>query len=120
MGFPSHICNFPTVLHEGLRRGLSAVQIAEACAYYPAKLMRLYPQKGTIAVGSDADLVFMDMGTHHTIKMTELNTAAPFNPWEGDTVDCWPTLTMLRGQVIFEKGKQILKKKGRYLPRHPH
>jgi dihydroorotase-like cyclic amidohydrolase len=117
MGFPSHICNFPVTLHEGLKRGFSPVQIAELCSYYPAKRARLYPRKGTIAVGSDADLVFVDVGTPHVIKKEELNTVAPFNPWEGCVVNCWPTLTMLRGQVIFENGKHVLKKRGQYQPR---
>jgi dihydroorotase-like cyclic amidohydrolase len=118
MGFPSHICNFPVTLHEGLKRGFSPVQIAEIMAYHPAKVSRLYPKKGTIAVGSDADLVFVDMGAPHVIKKEELHTVAPFNPWEGCVVNCWPTLTMLRGDVIFENGKQVLKKRGRYQPRY--
>ena len=120
MGFPSHICNFPVTLHEGLRRGLSPVQIAEIMAYHPARVSRLYPKKGTIAVGSDADLVFVDIGTPHVIRKEELHTVAPFNPWEGCVVNCWPTLTMLRGEVIFENGKQVREKRGRYQPRyHP-
>jgi len=109
MGFPSHICSFPVTLDEGLKRGFSPVQIAEICSYHPANLTGLYPKKGTIAVGSDADLVFVDIGKSHVIKMEELNTVAPFNPWEGFKLNCWPTLTMLRGQVIFENGKQIQK-----------
>ena len=72
---------------------------------------------GTIAVGSDADLVFVDIGKRHVIKKDELNTVAPFNPWEDCEVNCRPTLTMLRGEVIFENGKQVLKKRGRYQPR---
>lgn len=117
MGFPSHICNFPVTLHEGLKRGFSPVKIAEVCSYYPAKMMRLFPKKGTIAVGSDADLVFVEIGKPHTIRKEELNTVAPFNPWEGCEVNCWPTLTMLRGEVIFENGRQVLKKRGQYQPR---
>jgi dihydropyrimidinase len=118
MGFPSHICNFPVTLHEGLKRGFSTVQIAEICSYHPAKMVRLYPKKGTIAVGSDADLVFVDVGKPHIIRKEELNTVAPFNPWEGCEVNCWPTLTMLRGEVIFENGKQVLRKRGQYQPRY--
>jgi dihydroorotase-like cyclic amidohydrolase len=118
MGFPSHICNFPVTLHEGLKRGFSPVQIAEICAYHPARTVRLYPKKGTIAVGSDADLVFVDIGTPQVIRKEELNTVAPFNPWEGVTVDCWPTRTMLRGEVIFENGKQVSSKRGRYQRRY--
>jgi len=117
MGFPSHICNFPVTLHEGLRRGFSPVQIAEIMSYHPARVSRLYPKKGTIAVGSDADLVFVDIGPPHVIRKEELHTVAPFNPWEGCVVNCWPTLTMLRGEVIFANDKQVARKRGRYQPR---
>jgi dihydroorotase-like cyclic amidohydrolase len=118
MGFPSHICNFPVVLHEGLRRGFSLERIAEVCAWQPARVARLFPKKGTIAVGSDADLVFVDIGTPHVIRRDELLTAAPFNPWEGVEVSGWPVLTMLRGQVIFENGRRIGSTTGQYQPRY--
>jgi dihydroorotase-like cyclic amidohydrolase len=118
MGFPSHICNFPVVLHEGLKRGFSPERIAEICAWQPARIARLYPKKGTIAVGSDADLVFVEMGTPHIIRHAELHTAAPFNPWEGVEVCAWPVLTMLRGRVIFKDGKRVGRVTGQYQPRY--
>ena len=116
MGFPCHICNFPVTLHNGMERGFSPVEIAEICAYNPAKLMRLFPKKGTIAVGSDADLVIVDIGKSHIVKKEELHTAAPFNPWEGKVLNCWPKLTMLRGQVICQDSKIYNEKSGKYLP----
>ncbi len=119
MGFPSHICHFPVVLHHGMERGIPLARIAEVCASNPAKLMGLYPKKGTIAIGSDADLVIMDIGNRHVVKIEELYTTALYNPWEGVELNCWPALTMLRGQVIFENGKQVKEKAGRYQPRYP-
>ncbi|MFH1329611.1 MAG: amidohydrolase family protein [Actinomycetota bacterium] len=85
----------------------------------PARLMKLSPKKGTIAVGSDADLVIMDLDTRHTITKGELKTTAPFNPWEGREVGCWPVLTMLRGRAICEQGALSGKPSGRYQPRYP-
>lgn len=119
LGFPSHNCMFPIVLHQGMERGLSPVEIAEVCAYHPAQAMRLYPQKGTIAVGSDADLVFVDTSKKHTVTLDELHTASPLTPWEGWEIDCWPTLTMLRGEVICQDGKFLKERTGKYLPRYP-
>ncbi len=119
LGFSQHDCMFPVVLHTGLERGLSPTTIAEACAYNPAKLLQLHPRKGDIAIGSDADLIFMDLDTRHTVKNSELYSAAPFCPWEGWELSCWPTLTMIRGQVIFENGKQVKERAGRYQPRYP-
>jgi dihydroorotase-like cyclic amidohydrolase len=120
LGFPSQNCMFPVVLHEGLERGLSPVRIAEVCAYHPAQAMRLYPRKGTIAVGSDADLVFVDTSKEHVVTRDELHTASPFTPWEGWKLRCWPTLTMLRGTVVCENGQFLAERTGRYLPRFPH
>ena len=119
LGFPQHDCMFPVVLHMALERGLSPVQIAEVCAYNPAKLLQLHPRKGDIAVESDADLIFMDLDTQHTVKNSELYSAASFTPWEGWKLNCWPTMTMIRGQVIFEQGKQVTECTGRYQPRYP-
>jgi dihydropyrimidinase len=53
------------------------------------------------------------------VRKEELNTTAPFNPWEGREVGCWPILTMLRGQVICERGEMKAKAAGRYQPRYP-
>jgi dihydropyrimidinase len=108
--------HFPVTLHEGLKRGFSPVQIAEICFYHPAKMVGLYPKKGTIAIGSDADPVPVDIGTPHIIRQDEPNTVAPFNPWESCEVNCWPTLMMLRGEVIFENSRQVVKKRGRFQP----
>ena len=119
LGFPSHNCMFPVVLHLGLERGLSPVRIAEVCALNPAEAMRLYPKKGTIAVGSDADLVFVDTSRPHTVTLDDLNTASPLTPWEGWTLNCWPTLTMLRGTVVCKDGAFLIGPTGRYLPRFP-
>ncbi len=119
LGFPGHNCMFPIVLHQGLERGFTPVQIAQVCAANPARTMRLFPQKGTIAVGSDADLVFVDTSRSHKVTLDELNTASPLTPWEGWEIDCWPTLTMLRGNVICKDGAFLAENTGRYLPRFP-
>jgi dihydropyrimidinase len=71
---------FPVVLHLGLERGLKPVEIAEVCVYHPAQGMRLYPQKGTIAVGSDADLVFVDTSRPRTVTLSELHTNSSHTP----------------------------------------
>ncbi len=117
LGFPQHNCMFPVVLDAALERGLSPVLVAEACSYNPARILRLLPRKGTIAVGSDADLVLVDIGTPHQVRNAELYTAAPFSPWEGWELRCWPTLTMIRGQVVFENGRLVKERSGKYLPR---
>ncbi|HEX9853742.1 MAG TPA: amidohydrolase family protein [Acidimicrobiia bacterium] len=117
LGFPCHIVHFPITLDNAMSRGLGEVAVAELCAANPARLLDLYPRKGTIAAGSDADLVVVDVRSPHTIRSSELATTAPFNPWEGREVRGWPALTMLRGSVIARDGRPVGVPTGEYLRR---
>ena len=119
LGFPSHICHFPIVLDAALVTWILSVTIAEITAANPAKLMDLYPRKGAIAIGSDADLVVVDTATTRRITLTDLLTSAPFNPWEGREVRAWPVATVLRGKVVARDGKITQERTGRYLSREP-
>ena len=67
----------------------------------------LYPQKGSIAVGCDADLVIWDPERKVTISQKILHHGADYTPWEGFEVTGWPLKTILRGQLVFDSGKII-------------
>jgi dihydropyrimidinase len=67
----------------------------------------LYPQKGSIAVGCDADLVIWDAEREVTISQELLHHATDYTPWEGFKVTGWPLKTILRGQLVFDSGKII-------------
>jgi dihydropyrimidinase len=68
-----------------------------------AKIMGLYPRKGALAVGSDADIVLLDPRQRKIVRAAELHEA-DYTPWEGRDLAAWPSLVMLRGKVVVENG----------------
>jgi dihydropyrimidinase len=69
-----------------------------------AKIMGLYPRKGVLAVGSDADIVLLDPKLAHKIEASALHSV-DYSPWEGWDVSVWPSMTVLRGKVMVEGGQ---------------
>ena len=83
-----------------------------------AKIYGLYPRKGTIAVGSDADIALWDPKRKVTIRHELIHDGADYTPYEGLEVTGWPVLTMVRGKVVVEDGTLVGgKEHGTYLPR---
>ena len=68
-----------------------------------AKIMGLYPRKGALAVGSDADIVLLETGIKKTIKAADLHET-DYTPWEGHVVTAWPATTIVHGRVVVEGG----------------
>ena len=68
----------------------------------PAKLYGLYPRKGTIAVGSDADLVIWGEDREITIANSLLHHRVDYTPYEGIKLGSWPQLTLARGEVVWD------------------
>ncbi len=89
-----------------VKRGMSLDRFAEVTSTNAARLFGLYPAKGAIAAGSDADLVFIDPTVAKTLTREDFHVT-DYSPWEGWTVSGWPSLTMLRGKVIVEDGKLL-------------
>ena len=83
----------------------------------PARAFGLYPRKGTIAVGSDADLVVLDPNREQIVTPETLHSAQDFTPFAGVRVRGWPTHTLLRGQVVFQDGAVRGQPAGRYVKR---
>jgi len=94
----------PMLYSEGVRRGrISLNRLVEATSTNAAKLFGLYPRKGTIAVGSDADLVLFDPNLSRTVESSMLKSRAGYSVYEGWQVTGWPVLTVRRGEVVFEQ-----------------
>jgi dihydropyrimidinase len=68
-----------------------------------ARIMGLYPRKGALAAGSDADIVLLQTGIEKTIRAADLHET-DYTPWEGHVVTAWPTTTILHGNVVVEDG----------------
>jgi len=76
-----------------------------------ARIYGLYPRKGSIAVGFDADIVLWDPKLRKTIRQSDLHHGSDYTPWEGFEVTGWPIMTIARGQVVADNG-QIVGTKG--------
>lgn len=110
-GFAGLATMLPVVLTEGVLAGrISIEKVAETMCYNPARLFGLYPVKGALQVGSDADLVIVDMETEVVVgpDVTQSDFTSAF---EGVPLRGWPVLTMRRGDVIFRDG-QVLAQPG--------
>jgi dihydropyrimidinase len=80
-------------------------QFVDVTTTTPAKLYGLYPRKGVIAVGSDADFAIWDAGKSVTIRNEMLHHAVDHTPYEGMQVRGWPVMTISRGEILCEDGK---------------
>ena len=86
---------------------ISLSRFVEVTSSNAAKLFGLYPSKGTIAVGSDADLVVWDPELERTIDAAMLKSNADYSVYEGWKVTGWPVVTLSRGEVVFQDGEVI-------------
>jgi dihydropyrimidinase/allantoinase len=107
-GFGGTSLMFPILITEGHhKRGLPLHRVAELSSSNPAKSHNLYPKKGALMVGSDADIAVVDIHREKEVTLDCLFTAQDFSPEEGMKLKGWAECTILRGNVIFENGKVI-------------
>jgi dihydropyrimidinase len=86
------------------RRGYSLSKFVDHVSTNAAKIMGLYPRKGAIAAGSDADFAILDTSRKFTLRKEMLHQT-DYSPWEGHEVHAWPAITILRGEVMVEDGR---------------
>lgn len=91
----------PVTYHLGVGGGrISENRFVDVVATDPARIMGLYPRKGTLAVGSDADIVEFDPHRTWTVHHADLHMRADYSCWEGWTLEGRVSTTILRGQVL--------------------
>jgi dihydropyrimidinase len=96
----------PLLYSEGVRKGrITLEQMVAVTATRPAKLFGLYPRKGIIAVGSDADVVIWDPELSKPIRDEDILSNGKFSAFNGWQVTGWPIVTIRRGEVVYENGK---------------
>ena len=89
-----------------VRRGMPLTQFANITATNAARLLGMYPQKGVIAPGSDADFAIIDPTIHKRLTMDDLHLR-DYSPWEGWEIFGWPTTVILRGKVMVDDGELL-------------
>ncbi len=111
----------PVMLSEGVNKGrITLEKMVEVCCYNPAKYLGILPQKGILNIGSDADIVIVDLKKRAIPKPEDMYSVADFDAYEvlGIELQGWPILTMLRGNIIMENGRVIGKEgAGKYIKR---
>jgi dihydropyrimidinase len=111
-GIPGLETRMPLLYSEGVLGGrITLSKFVELTSTNAAKAYGLHPRKGTIAIGSDADLVIWDE-REVTIQNTNLHHAVDYTPYEGIELKAWPGMTLSRGEVVWD-GKEFSGKKGR-------
>ena len=85
------------------KRGYALSRFVDLVSTNAARIMGLYPRKGALAAGSDADICILDPADKRVIRAADLHEA-DYTPWEGRRMEAWPCLTMLRGKVVVENG----------------
>ena len=111
----------PLLYSEGVGAGrLRLNRFVQACATAPAQLFGLYPQKGSIIVGGDADLVIFDPARQVTLSASTLHQRTDDCPYEGWAVRGYPEIVLARGQVVAREGHFVGRAgAGRFVPRRP-
>ena len=104
-GVPGLAARLPLLFSEGVNRGrLGLTEFVALASTNAAKLYGLYPRKGTLAVGSDADLAIWDPNREVVIRHELLHDNVDYTPYEGMSVKGWPEITVSRGEVIWRDG----------------
>jgi dihydropyrimidinase len=120
-GAPGIETRMTLVYDGGVRTGrISLNRFVELTSTSPAKIFGLFPRKGTVAPGSDADLVVFDPNRKHVLSAKTLHMKVDYNPYEGREVTGAPDVVLSRGKVIIENGKFTGKAgTGQFLKRKP-
>ncbi|MBV9170085.1 MAG: amidohydrolase family protein [Chloroflexi bacterium] len=98
----------PMLYSEGVRKGrISLQRFVELTSTNAARLFGLYPRKGTLAIGSDADIVVFDPELERTIEPSMLKSNADYSVYEGWRVTGWPVISFRRGEAVFREDAVI-------------
>jgi len=118
-GIPGVETRLPLIFSEGvLKNRLSLNRFVDVVSTAPARIMGLYPRKGTLAPGSDADVVILDPEHEKILSPGNLYHNADYSPYEGMRVRGWPLFTLVRGRVVMQHNQLLAEKGwGEYVPR---
>lgn len=118
-GIPGVETRMPILFSEGVRKGrIDINRFVALTSTNHARSYGLYPRKGTIAIGADADIAIWDPELDVTIRHADLHDGADYSPYEGLEVQGWPVTVLLRGKVMVRDRIMVAKKgDGQYVRR---
>lgn len=117
-GIPGVATRLPILFSEGVMKGrIDINRFVAVTSTNHAKLYGMYPQKGTIAIGSDADIALWDPKKQLTLTNEMLQHGADYTPYEGLAVTGWPVRLLVRGKTVMDQGSIVRAAEGRYLSR---
>jgi dihydropyrimidinase len=107
-GLPELETSLPLLFSEGVQAGrLSIERFVAVTASTPARIFGIYPQKGTVAPGSDADLAVWDPSVAWVIRAEEGQSRSDYSPYDGWKVTGRPVHTIRRGELIWSQGREV-------------
>ena len=117
-GIPGQEEMFVVTYDEGINKGrITLPRLVQLVCENPARIFGIYPQKGVLQKGSDADVVIFDPGAAHTISAEDLHLKVDYSMYEGRKCVGAPTLVMQRGNILMENGElKASAGQGKYLP----
>jgi dihydropyrimidinase len=120
-GVPGIEERIPLMYSEGVaKKRISLRRFVDLCCANPAKIFGIYPQKGVLAPGSDADIVIIDPGRRLVLGKELLHENTDYTAYEGFEIQGWPVCTISRGEVIVRDGKfSGAPGRGKFLVRRP-
>jgi dihydropyrimidinase len=110
-GIPGIELRYPMMYHFGVRSGmLSQEQWVALCSTNPAKSFGIWPQKGSLLVGADADLVLFDPNKEFSVSSEHLHEKVDYTPYEGFALMGYPVITLIKGRKLIENGDVLAEK----------
>ncbi len=107
-GIPGIETRLPILFSEGVRKGrIDLNRFVALTATNPARIYGLYPQKGAIMIGADADIAIWDPELTRSITHAELHDGVDYTPFEGIEITGWPVTTIVRGKVMVEDREMV-------------
>jgi dihydroorotase-like cyclic amidohydrolase len=105
-GIPGNTMLWPVLLTEGYhKRGVPLQQLVGVACANAAKWHGLYPRKGSLQIGADADVVVMDIQTARRIRREDSPSITDYTPFEGYEAQAWPYTTIVHGMVVYREGR---------------
>ena len=115
-GFTGVETSVPLMLTQVNEGRLSINTYVKHASENPARLFNLYPRKGVIQIGSDADFTIVDMAKEGIIQSKKLHSKTKITPFDGWKVKGLPVCTIVRGKVVMKDGEIVGKPQGEFIP----